>query len=116
MVEFECKNIGEDAAVFQMPPGLDKRGLLAWYNQTLQFPYFGFNWDSLYDLLNDLNWIKEKHIWICHTSLPNMPEDQLLQYVNIICDTIKSWDSDPSHVFHASFPVSAKSRLSGITK
>lgn len=111
MLEFECVNIGDNSAVFQVPCDLEKQALLEWYNQALQFPYFGFNWDSLYDLLSDLNWIREKHIWVCHSDLPSLPEDELIEYINILHDTIRNWKPGEAHVFHASFPLSAKARL-----
>lgn len=115
MFDFESSNIDENSVVFKVPPGLDKQALLEWYNESLNFPYFGYNWDSLNDLLNDLNWISERHVWVCHAELPRLAKTDMVTYINILFDAIVSWGSNQEHVLHFSFPLSAKPRLIEIT-
>jgi RNAse (barnase) inhibitor barstar len=43
-----------------------KEELLKELNIKLKFPYFGFNWDALYDLLRDFHWIDQKGIILVH--------------------------------------------------
>ena len=47
----------------------------------LWFPgYFGFNWDALYDCLNDFEWIPAK-IVVVHERLPNFVDEDLKIYL-----------------------------------
>lgn len=117
MFEFENISIQDNnCAVFNIPPSLTKRGILDWYNNSMRFPYFGFNWDSLYDALCDLSWISEKHIRIIHSGLPDLSEDDLLVYIRILWDVISSWKHDETHVLHAHFPVSSEIKLNNLVK
>ena len=111
MLKFECSETEENSLVFQVPPELSKLDLLNWYDAELQFPYFGHNWDSLYDLLSDISWFAERHIWVCHDALPDLSEEDLKIYVNILNDAAANWESNDAHLFHASFPVSNKELL-----
>ena len=41
-----------------------KDGLFEELNSKLAFPYFGFNWDALWDLYCDFHWIEQRYIYI----------------------------------------------------
>lgn len=63
-----------------------KEELLEWYNTVLSFPYFGRNWDSLYDLLSDTSWMNDRHVWLFHHRLPDLSDKDLSTYVKILYD------------------------------
>ena len=78
------------------------------YNKQLKFPYFGFNWDALWDLLCDFHWIPQRHIHIYHESVASLPVDDLKVFIRIITDACKDWencqsDSQPEKVLHFYF-------------
>lgn len=111
MFDFECNNNIEDSVDFRVPSNLHKQSLFSWYKTVLEFPYFGYNWDSLYDLLCDLSWIDKKHIWICHDGLPDLLDSELQIYISVLSDAINSSRRHESHTLHVSFPVSVKISL-----
>ena len=75
----------------------NKAGLLRELDEKLQFPYFGYNWDALYDLYNDFWWIKQKNISIYHQSVKSMPLKDLYIYIKILIDTSLIWKKNPGH-------------------
>ena len=62
-----------------------KTQLLEFLGQNLKF-FDGWekNWDSLDDLLDDLNWIDEKTVWIEHETFPNIEKSELAIYLEIL--------------------------------
>lgn len=64
---------------------ISKRDLLAIFLEGLKFPYFGNNWDSLEDCLEDLSWLDEDKIIIFHYDVPleDGSRDQFI-YLDII--------------------------------
>ncbi|OAV76282.1 Barstar (barnase inhibitor) [Bacteroidales bacterium Barb7] len=78
--------------------------LLNEYYSLLQFPlYFGFNWDALYDCLEDFHWIKQKNIIICHEILPQLKKNDLKIYLEILHDTVIHWRKYEEHNFNVYF-------------
>jgi hypothetical protein len=114
---FEYDNFGEpvDSICLEVPCGLQKADLLQWYRASLNLPYFGFNWDSLYDVLCDLSWIKEKYINITHCDLPDLSESDLSAYIGILFDAISNWNSGDKHILSIRFPPSEKNKLNELT-
>jgi RNAse (barnase) inhibitor barstar len=56
------------------------------------FPgYFGFNWDALYDCLRDLSWIPYRKVVIVHEGIPNIPKNELVIYLELLCDVALDW-------------------------
>jgi len=104
MLEFGKINKLGDDLVYYVPQTSVKEDLLQWYNDSLQFPYFGYNWDSLYDLLCDLHWIRERHVWLRHEEVPNLDKQELAIYLETISSAADSWQMDDRHVLHVSFP------------
>lgn len=67
-------------------------------NKKLFFPpYFGYNWDALYDLYTDFHWINQKTILIVHEGVNRLPTDVLKAYMDIISDTLVWWERYPDH-------------------
>jgi hypothetical protein len=86
--------------------------LQAWY-ERLQLPgYFGFNWDALSDCLRDLHWVEEREVLVHHLGLPELSDDELCTYLEVLAEAIASWSDADSHRLSVSFPVSAQARLS----
>jgi len=70
----------------------------------LWFPgYFGFNWDALYDCLRDLEWISYRKVVIVHEALPNLPEEDLKIYLEILRDSVLDWGGDHRHELEVFF-------------
>lgn len=70
----------------------------------LWFPgYFGFNWDALYDCLRDLEWIPCHKVVLVHETLPNLPEEDLKIYLEILRDAILDWKGDEEHELEVFF-------------
>lgn len=70
----------------------------------LWFPgYFGFNWDALYDCLRDLEWIPCRKVVLVHKTLPNLPEEDLKVYLEVLRDAIIDWAADEEHELEVFF-------------
>lgn len=70
----------------------------------LWFPgYFGFNWNALEDCLNDFDWIREKKIVIVHDVIPQLPEDDLKIYLDILNTAIYDWQDAGQHQLEVVF-------------
>ncbi|APX74748.1 barstar family protein [Achromobacter insolitus] len=79
--------------------------LRALYYQ-LWFPgYFGFNWDALYDCLMDLGWIPCHKVTLVHSVLPNLPEDDLIAYLEVLRDAVQNWTGHDAHELEVFFGV-----------
>ena len=96
-----------------------KKDLLDIFFREFNFPsYFGYNWDSLYDCLSDLNWITNKTIHIIHEDIPliNIETDKL-KYINLLFDLANYWaiHSDV-HNFLIGFPEKFKHEISAMRK
>jgi RNAse (barnase) inhibitor barstar len=88
-----------------------KMELLNNLNDSLGFPYFGFNWDALWDLLNDFHWICEKKIIIVHEGIPNLTKLDLLNYISIIYDAESGWKEGEEHSLEVYFPIHNKDKV-----
>ncbi len=104
-----------ESCFIKVPTIASKSSLMQWYSDNLYFPYFGYNWDSLFDCLKDLSWIPEKTISIYHNTLPELPADDLKIYLEILHDTIKHWKIYPDHLFRVIFHPSLRDKISSLT-
>jgi len=74
-------------------------------SEVLRFPdYYGDNWNALYDCLRDFNWIEKEGIVLVHTELPNLPNEDLKVYVDILFDAMQDWKEGEGHYFKVIFP------------
>ncbi|MGF6525217.1 barstar family protein [Variovorax sp. PvP013] len=76
--------------------------------------YFGFNWNALYDCLTDLSWIKEKRIVLEHSRLPNILENDLKIYLEILRDAVLDWNDEDDHHFKVVFDAQDRDRVIGL--
>jgi RNAse (barnase) inhibitor barstar len=61
--------------------------------KILDFPdYFGQNWDALLDCLSDFDWIEDKQIILVHQHLPNLDDDELRCYLEVLSDAVSRWE------------------------
>jgi RNAse (barnase) inhibitor barstar len=83
----------------------NENDLFSKLSNVLKFPdYFGDNWNALYDCLRDFNWIEKEGIALIHTEMPNLSEEGLKTYVEILFDTVQDWKEDEEHYFKVIFP------------
>ena len=76
--------------------------------------YFGFNWNALNDCLNDFHWVNNYKIVIQHDSLPNVPDDDLKIYLEILRDSVISWVNDERHELEVVFSEKDRSKINDI--
>ena len=94
-----------DSFVITIPPDIKKKKvLMVSFDKNCNFPYFGFNWDALNDVLMDLEWIKEKNIILVHKDIPNLDKEQLRIYFEILLDVVERWQDYEQHNFEVYFP------------
>jgi len=102
---FEPERIHEDYRVFIVPKGItDTDQLLILFEQGLDFPYFGHNWNALSDCLRDLDWITEHNVVIIHKDIPNLIECDLKSYLSVLRDSMYDWLRSYEHKLLIIFP------------
>ncbi len=104
----------DDAFVVHLLMVICKEGLLNQLNEKLKFPYFGFNWDALFDLLRDFHWIEKKRVVLVHDDLPTLDKRELKIYLEILVDSIRDWKEGEEHSFEVVFPESTKELICSV--
>lgn len=97
-----------DTHIARVPAGIRTAdALLAVLSEQLHFPgWFGFNWNALYDSLRDLEWLSANRIVLMHQDLPDLdPRSDRWQYLDILADVVRSWNTDPVRRFVVVFPA-----------
>lgn len=74
-----------------------KKQLLEELSYTLNFPYFGFNWNALYDLFCDFHWINQTDIYIFHYGISKMPRKDIDEYLKLVKDSCNDWNNNLRH-------------------
>lgn len=87
----------------------------------LKFPdYFGFNWNAVSDCLRDLQWIKEYNVVILHADLPNLQDNELYLYLDILRYCMNDWEKYEGpyqkHNLDVIFPIVTKENIDYILK
>ena len=93
---------------------LNKSDLFDKLNIGFTFPYFGRNWDALYDLFVDFCWITEKRIILVHDNLPFISSKEFDIYINILQDSVSLWEKYDEHTFEVIFPEEYKALIKAI--
>ncbi|MCG7366329.1 barstar family protein [Pantoea sp. ACRSH] len=89
--------------------------LLRFLYYLLWFPgYFGFNWNALEDCLRDFSWVSEEKIIIVHDALPNISNDDLKIYLEILRDTVLDWYGYEQHTLKVVFQKKDRERITKI--
>jgi len=89
--------------------------LLRFLYYLLWFPgYFGFNWNALEDCLRDFSWVSEEKIIIVHDALPNISNDDLKIYLEILRDTVLDWYGYEQHTLKVVFQKKDHERITKI--
>ena len=58
-------------------------------SDKLFFPdYFGYNWDAVYDLLRDFDWIKQEEIVLIYDAIPQLEEKTLRIFFQVLATAI----------------------------
>jgi RNAse (barnase) inhibitor barstar len=94
-----------------------KEELLTDLCEKLHFPdYFGNNWDSVSECLRDLHWVKEKRINIIYEDIPQLKEDDLKIYLDLLVSVINDWKEDEEHYIEVVFPERVEKQIMAILK
>ncbi len=110
---FEIKQETNTKIVVVPEKVCDKFILFKTISSSLNFPYFGNNWNALYDCLMDLSFVHETRIIVLHQDMPliNSPEDMRI-YIEILFDVLVSWENDSAHELIVLFPEPYENEIS----
>lgn len=108
--------IAPDAFAVSIPVGVrDTNVLLSDIAVLMRFPsYFGHNWNALSDCLRDLAWIPESKVVIRHYEMPEIPIDDLRQYVSVLDEAVRSWGERGAHRLVVQFPLETQSTITSL--
>ena len=76
-------------------------------SDAFKFPYFGRNWDALYDCLRDFSWTDIFQITVIHRDIPALGADTKI-YLDVLADAVADWKSYEDHQLSVVFPLSEK--------
>ena len=97
----------------------NKRELLTKLSQKLLFPnYFGFNWDAVWDVLCDFEWIEDYHIVLIHDDLPALEKEDLRIYLQILDDAVeewRAWNGEKRHNLEVVFSADSKELITELS-
>lgn len=92
--------------VAHIPTGLSNtEELFNALRDALNLPeYFGYNWNALSDVLRDLHWLNQRTVVLVHEDLPNIPESDLTNYLEVLAEAVTSWRAEEEHSVRVVFP------------
>lgn len=95
-----------ETRVVVIPAGLaGTPSLFAGLAQGLELPaWTGKNWNALRDVLEDLEWLEARRVFLFHETLPELPAEELRLYLEILDEAVAFWQADGSRQFLASIP------------
>lgn len=105
-------DIDEKDFVVRIPYVGSKKDLLVKLKEQLSFPYFGYNWDALDEVLCDLEWIINKRIVLFHEKTPSLSEDDLKIYLDILQNAVSVHRERGVQELIVAFPEEDKDVLS----
>jgi RNAse (barnase) inhibitor barstar len=94
-----------------------KKELLTDLSHKVNFPnYYGYNWDALWDCIRDLSWIEENEIILTYESLPDLPDNILKLYFQLLIEATFDWESSSEHSLKIVLPLAEKNEFLNIIK
>lgn len=95
-----------DAFNINLPANIEsKPQLMDAYARLMHPPYFGSNWDALYDLLCDLTWIEKPVVRVLHQDMPLVMDSEAAKtYIKLLVDALDSWKADNPKRLEVWFP------------
>ena len=108
----------EGRLVVSIPPMLaDKEGLITSLASQLKFPdYWSANWDSVWDMVRDLEWISQHEIVLQHADFPQLPERDALQYVDVLSEGVRYWQHDSRHSFVVAWRPESREMIKALAR
>jgi hypothetical protein len=102
-----------DACIVRIPAGLtSSESLLRTIYRLARLPsYFGFNWNALSDCLRDLHWIDRHELVLLHADVPELPQQELQVYLDVLTECVTSWKPGEEHSLTVVFPSNARSQI-----
>lgn len=106
-------NASCDRRVVVLPLGMESADelLAELYVRVPLEDYFGDNWNALSDCLRDLSSIREHEVWLVHQDLPRIPEQDLIQYLDVLWESTCAWKSRDVSKLNVCFPKSLGSEI-----
>jgi hypothetical protein len=66
--------------------------------------------------LRDLHWIDKPRVVLRHVDLPQLPEAELRIYLDVLAESVQSWQPGEPHTLRVIFPEAARARLQALTR
>ena len=64
--------------------------------ESLHLPnYFGRDWDGRDHVLGDLSWLAPRRVVIVHADLPELADEQLRTYLDVLRTAVDEWTQRP---------------------
>lgn len=89
-------NVQENSFVGYVPIVESENDLYAKLKTSLDFPYFGMNWDALADMFREFDWINNEKIIIIHEGLQGLNDKDFKKYIEIVLRCLNYWIHYPS--------------------
>lgn len=103
--------------IAHLPSGLtDRDSLFDVLASAMAFPYFGRNWDALFDLLQDFSWLPNRRIILIHNDVPALGAESLRLYLDVLSDSVQGWKPGEDHELIVVFPTNAREIIRGVMK
>ena len=84
----------------------DQQGLFDAFGKGMDAPngYFGTNWNAFEDSLMDLQWLPEHQVILVHEHLPDLTDDEIRVYLDILSSASLKWNSSKTKELQKKFP------------
>lgn len=110
------KYFDESEFIAHLPEAHGEDELSKKLSEVLKFPdYFEGNWNAVYDCLCDFHWIAEKGVVLIHKEIPDLIDEKMKIYLEVLLDAVESWSQGEEHYFKVIFPETARLKLEEVT-